>query len=315
MKKIDRRILVAIDGSIYSTNTVHYLTTLFADDARLHVDLATIVTAPYSAELQEAVTGREPSVAALSTEGMKKYRKASHCLDTAAGALVRAGFAAERVTKGISITADGIAQALLQRARTGSYDALVVGRRGMGRLEEMVMGSVSSYLLEHCHDIPIWLVDGRVDASTFLVPVDLSPHTMAAIDHLGFMLAGNKHGEITLFHSEALLKTGARPHPAGAFHQLLGEEWCARNLHLEDSHFSGAEKILISHGVDPAKIHRLHSERGIHPSREIIRQALKDDFGTIVMGRRGKPDDKGMLGGISDRVIYMAEQVALWIVG
>ena len=315
MENIDRRILVAVDGSTYSTNTVHYLTTLFADDTRLHVDLSSVVTAPYSSELQETVTGLEPSVAALSTEGMKKYHKASHCLDTAEGALVRAGFAAKRVTKHSSITADGIAQSILQRARAGSYDALVVGRRGMGKLEEMVMGSVSSFLLEHCHDIPIWLVDGRVDASTFLVPVDLTPHTMAAIDHLGFMLAGNKHGEITLFHSEALLQTGPHPHPASAFHRLLGEEWCELNLHLEDSHFSGAEKILTDHGVDPAKIHRLHTERGIHPSRQIIRQALKDDFGTIVMGRRGRQADKGMLGGISDRVIYMAEHVALWIVG
>lgn len=315
MEKIDRRILAAVDGSTYSTNTIHYLTTLFADDKRLHVDLISVVTAPYSSGLQEAVTSREPSVAALSAEGMKKYRQASHCLDTAAGAMVRAGFTPERITKEISITADGIAQSLLQRARAGSYDALVIGRRGMGKLENMVMGSVSSYLLEHCHDIPIWLVDGRVDTSTFLVPVDLTPHTMAAIDHLGFMLAGNRHGEITLFHSEALLQTGAGPHPAGAFHGLLGEEWCEMNLQLEDSHFSGAEKILTNHGIDPTKIHRLHSERGIYPSRQIIRQALKDDFGTIVMGRRGKQADKGILGGISDRVIYMAEQVALWIVG
>ena len=54
---------------------------------------------------------------------------------------------------------------------------------------------------------------------------------------------------------------------------------------------------------------------GIDPSRQILRQALIDDFGTIVMGRRGEEVSKGLFRGVSDRVLLMAEEVAIWIIG
>lgn len=46
-----------------------------------------------------------------------------------------------------------------------------------------------------------------------------------------------------------------------------------------------------------------------------MRQALMDEFGTIVMGRRPGDVDKGFFGGVTDKIIHMADQVALWIVG
>jgi hypothetical protein len=35
----------------------------------------------------------------------------------------------------------------------------------------------------------------------------------------------------------------------------------------------------------------------------------------VVIGRRGREVDKGLLGGVSDRATQMAENMAVWLVG
>jgi nucleotide-binding universal stress UspA family protein len=53
----------------------------------------------------------------------------------------------------------------------------------------------------------------------------------------------------------------------------------------------------------------------MYPSRQIVRQALIDDFGTIVMGRRDKEIVKGVFGSVTEKVVAMSENTAIWIVG
>ena len=53
----------------------------------------------------------------------------------------------------------------------------------------------------------------------------------------------------------------------------------------------------------------------MYPSRQIVRQALMDDFGTIVMGRRPEEMKKGFSGSVSGDVLAMAVDTAIWIVG
>jgi nucleotide-binding universal stress UspA family protein len=53
------------------------------------------------------------------------------------------------------------AAAILETAERESIDLIVVGARGMGRLQEMVVGSVSHRVLHHA-PCPVWVVHGPV---------------------------------------------------------------------------------------------------------------------------------------------------------
>ena len=59
----------------------------------------------------------------------------------------------------------------------------------------------------------------------------------------------------------------------------------------------------------------LETKKGMYASRQIVRQALIDDYGTIVMGRRDKEIIKGVFGSVTEKVLAMSVDTAVWVVG
>ncbi|MFZ5775484.1 MAG: universal stress protein [Thermodesulfobacteriota bacterium] len=312
---MQRKVLVAVDGSPYSTNSLRYLGQLFHHLDEIHIDLLGLTpVGASSTAAREWLTDQELLNVASPTArkamvAMNKY------MDQARETLQRLGIAPEQIHTEVHPTHFGIADDILHTARKGKYDALLIGRRGIGKLEELIMGSVSAAILEKCHDVPLWIIDGQVNSCKFLVPVDGSVNALRAIDHLGFMISDNPCAEVTLFYSQALLASQPQIDPT-EFHALWGKEWCDTHLTRADSLFHAPKQLLIESGFPEARIQWLQTFKGIDPSRQILRQALVDDFGTIVLGRRScHSTEKGLLRGVSDRVLLMAEQVAVWIVG
>lgn len=310
---MDRKILVAVDGSVHSSHALHYIGQLFNNLPGRHVHLLTIVPLSASAAardcLDEAELLNTISPAARNTLlSQKKY------VQSAVEQLVRSGIPATQISSAVQPAKLGICHDILQEARKGPYDALVIGRRGIGKIEELFMGSISSAILEKCHDIPIWIIDGKVNSCKFLVPIDGTFNSLNAIDHLAYMLEENPCAEVTLFHSAALLanRTDANPEE---FYEKWGKDWCDDHLRRPDSLFHAPRQLLKESGFPEERIFWLETFKGIDPSRQILRQALIDDFGTIVIGRRGSEVEKGVLKRVSDRVLHMAEEVAVWIVG
>lgn len=310
---MERKILIAIDGSIYSKNALHYIATLFAGQPEVHFHLLAIVPAgavPAGSEWME----EQELLNTLSPAIRKQLTAQQHYVREAVGYLTRHGLMADQLSHTVRLSRAGVAQDIMREAKHGLYDALLVGRRGIGKLEELFMGSVSATLLDKCHDVPMWIIDGKVNSRKFLVPVDGTFHSLMAVDHLAFMLRDNPHAEITLFHSAAMLanRPGINPEE---FYTQWGKEWCDAHLNQPDSLFRAPRQLLVEGGFPENRILWLQTMKGIDPSRQILRQSLIDEFGTIVMGRRGGDINKGIFKGVSDRVLFMAEQVAVWIVG
>jgi nucleotide-binding universal stress UspA family protein len=309
-----KKILIAVDGSPYSTNSLRYLGQLFHHLPDIHFHLLSIVPASSAgsaardwlteAELLNTVSPATRNLLAAQ----KKY------MLQATDTLKRLGIAEGQIQTSVRLSQRSVAHDIIHEARQGKYDALLIGRRGIGKLEEMIMGSVSATILEKCHDIPLWIIDGQVNSCKFLVPVDGTSHSLKAIDHLAFTLANNPCAEVTLFYSKALLGSHPVIEPKD-FYAIWGEDWCEAHLRRPDSLFHAPRQLLIDGGFPAERIFWLETFMGIDPSRQILRQALVDDFGTIVMGRRGETANKGIFRGVSDRVLLMAEKVAIWIVG
>jgi len=310
---MDKKLLIALDTSVYSSNTLHYLEHLFSCLADIHLHLLTIVTCNPS-NTSSTWLDKLELLNTLTKEEQKRYTAARRFLNQAEERLKRNGIPPEQMTTEVRISTTNPAAEVLSTAREGVFDALVLGRRGVSKLEELIMGSVSSTILEKCHDVPIWIVDGQVDSRKFLVPVDGSRFTLRAVDHLCYILKGNPYAEITFFHSAAMFAK-KQELDRGNCDQYLPREWCAEHQHDDDLYFSAPRQMLLNNDFPPERIHRLETKKGIHPSRQIVRQALIDDFGTIVMGRRDKEIVKNVFGSVTEKVVAMSVNSAVWVVG
>ncbi len=308
---MEKKILVAIDGSVFSSNSLDYLIRLFAHDNETIVHLLAVVSSAGSDQnwMFDVDPLRAPSPAMEA-----KTRVADKYLQDARQRLLRNGFTEDRVNTLTTSSRANIATAIHHTAVQGNYDALLIGRRGMGKVGEMFFGSVSSQLLESCHEVPLWIIDGEVTSTRFLLAVHALPVSLMAADHLSFILHANPEAEIFLYHSSQFFGNVPKASPED-FYGQWGEEWCAQHLDLENNLYGAHTQILIEGGVDKERIKQLDVQSGFDASHDLLRKAKKHHCGTIVLGRRGRETNKGFFGGVSDRTTQKAQNQAVWLVG
>jgi len=314
---MERKILVALNGSTLDSWSCDYLLSgLFARQQDIHFHLLTII--PYQkADSAMALLGNLENMAQKDKGMQHKQVVAKRHLASLARRFKAAGFSDEQVTVECKLGLASTATTLLVEGQQGLYDALLLSKREIPALLKFVSGSISANIIETNHSLPLWIVNGAPGGDKFLVPVDCSPYSLAAVDHLGFMLRGNPTAEVTLFHSTSMFASGHIAPPED-FYERWGKEWCDKHLHGEDGkphfHFHASEQVLKEAGISGDRIQRLENKKGMEPAQTIAAMARRKDFSTIVMGRR--PDrDKGIFKGVSDRVLANVKDVAVWLVG
>ncbi|MDO8946232.1 MAG: universal stress protein [Desulfocapsaceae bacterium] len=307
-----KQLLIAVDGSIYSSQSLEYIDLLFADNPDINFHLMTCISASQS--VIPVAADSSNSLMPFSSGGEKKKQSAQYYLQNATDKLIRLQIAPERIDSTVEMSGYNIAAAIQHQAEHLLVDSILVGRRGLNTLSEMLLGSVSTTLLKKCHEIPLWIIDGEVTNKNFLAPIDGSLPSLLAIDHLAHIMEGQKDITIYLFHCLHFLGKKIEPNPESFYH-IWDKEWCDTHLTGEDHLFQGPKQLLIEAGIPENKIVILPEISDLEAAHGIIRQAEKHQCGTIVIGRRGDEIAKGILGGVSDRTIKHAQDIALWVVG
>ncbi len=306
-----KKILVAVDGSVFSSNSLDYLIRLFTNEPDLDIHLLGVVSAGSSD--QNWMLDVDPLRADTPATELKKAR-AERYLKDARDRLLRNGFTEERVEYSVDASSASIATSIHHTANQGMYDSLLVGRRGVGKVGEMFMGSVSADLITQCHEVPIWIIDGEVNSTRFLLAVHCTPESLRAADHLAFIMHENPGTEVCLYHSASVFGS-TQPAPPEQFHDQWGKQWCADNLDLNNHLYKAHTKILTDNGIAEQHISQIPPHMDLDASHDLLKQAHKNNCGTIVLGRRGREIEKGLLGGVSDRTMQHAQNMAIWIVG
>lgn len=309
---MNKEILVAIDGSVYSNQSLDYLSTLFAEQTDIHFQLCTWVTATSS--IMPSAADRKDSLIPSGSTQNKKEATANRYLQKASDKLTRAGVDPERIHTSIQVSGYNIAATIQQSAEKGLQDAILVGRRGLHGISEMLMGSVSATLFRRCHTIPLWIIDGEVQSKNFLVPVDGSPNSLMAVDHLAHIFAQREDIRICLFHCTSLFGKKIECKPELFYHKW-DKEWCDSNLSGTNCLFNGPRQLLMEAGIPDRQIKILKEVSDLEEAHGIIREAKRQECGTIVMGRRGAGMAKGLFGGVSDRAVKRVQDLALWVIG
>lgn len=108
--------------------------------------------------LLHVIRGLESWTADASEELQEAERAAKILLEDAIGRLEKAGLNRDRISTKIRSGAASRAGAIVEEARNGGCGTIVVGRRGLSRVEEFFMGRVSKKVLQLAKWTAVWVV-------------------------------------------------------------------------------------------------------------------------------------------------------------
>jgi nucleotide-binding universal stress UspA family protein len=78
--------------------------------------------------------------------------------DQAKRRLINLGFKSENITSKIITDVSSRARAIIQEAKQNGHATIVVGRRGLSKVQEIIMGSVSNKVIQLAEEQAVWVV-------------------------------------------------------------------------------------------------------------------------------------------------------------
>jgi len=155
------KLLVAVDSSEETMGTVDYVVSMLEGSdwqvtlfhaLRGFESLSAAYEGPV-APLLEAIDFGE-----LKNEFEQAEKTIQEVFEKANGKFAKAGLDSDRVTTKIVTGATSRAKAIVEEAQAGGYGTIVVGRRGLSRVEEFYMGRVSSKVIQLAKEMAVWVV-------------------------------------------------------------------------------------------------------------------------------------------------------------
>jgi len=309
---MQKKVAVAVDGSVNCECALRYVANL----SRVVKGLKCVllhVQPPLSQYLTDEAERKPKALKALNKLIKDNKAASTAILQRAQRHLIQNGIDAADIELCTRVRFTGVAEDLLSLCQDRSFDALVIGRRGLTRIQELLMGSVTTNLIEHANLTPLWIVDGEVPNNNILLAADGSTYSLRALDHLAFMLGGTSDSKIKMVHVEPRLQDFC------AIETDAGTISAAEELLLDENQrcIAGfrnkAITILQQNGLNHGRLEIETVKTGLSVSGAIRDAADKGGYGTIVVGRRGLT--KGMFtGSVSRSIIQKASNAAVWLV-
>jgi nucleotide-binding universal stress UspA family protein len=166
MMSIAMRILLAVDESKTSYRVVRYVGSLLGRTPDVVVTLFHVLKPMPRGLLEHGGSENPAAEAQLSMqlhdeqEGWIRKDRESEChvLKQACEMLEQSGFDMSQVEVKYGHE-DDIARNILEEARSGHYDTIVVGRQGTSRIKQIFGGGVTDHILRDAKGFAIWAVD------------------------------------------------------------------------------------------------------------------------------------------------------------
>jgi nucleotide-binding universal stress UspA family protein len=141
------KVLIPVDGSTYSMKGVEHAACL-AGELKGSIDKIAILRVINLALYMERIR-----------EGIDPEEEAKKILEEAKAVLLK-----ERVSEGLISIRVGVgnpADEILKEAEEGDYHLIIVGRKGRTALKDLILGGVSSTILQHCQNPTVAIVSSR----------------------------------------------------------------------------------------------------------------------------------------------------------
>jgi nucleotide-binding universal stress UspA family protein len=307
--KTNQKVLLAFDGSEHAFHAINYVSQL-APFHKMKIILFNVFSSiPESYLDLEKDPQFSKSSQTVKAWEMQQKKEIQKSMDKAKQKLLHSGFSQDAVSIKIHNRKEGIARDIVKEAQNG-YNAVIIGRRGMGTYKEIIVGSVAKKIVEKVVFLPVLMIGEIPPDNKFLVALDSSKNAQRAVDYVAQILGGFDV-KINLFHAIR----GDESVRSGIGHLFFPKESLEEAEVGATAIFDKAKRRLKEAGFTSDQINtKLVS--GV-PSRAeaIVKEAREGDYGTIVLGRRGLSKvQEFLLGRVSNKVIHIIRRRALWIV-
>lgn len=306
---MEKKILLAVDDSRHSKHAIYYAASVSSFVKNLHYVLFHVQPV-ISFFLKEEARKSLKAKRKLESVVKKNKESALGLLENYKDEMVQVGIDSDRIEIVTRTRKLGLGKDIIDFGQSRNFDAIVVGRRGLSRLQEMYMGSVTSNVLEHSRVIPVWLVDGGVNATEILVAIDGSESSLHTIDHISFMVSNNPDVRLTLLHvSSSARNFNLDEEPNPELEQIVAR---GDKASIEQF-YPHAKQKFKDVGISEDQIEMKTVKGGRRAGKAILDFALKGNYGTVIIGRRGV-NKAFFMGSVSRYIINRVSNRALWIV-
>lgn len=308
--KKQKKILLAVDGSDRSFETVRYVAKI-PPFHKMQVVLFYVfrgVPQNYS-DLGKAPEFKQSVTSARAWEAQQKEALKEHSKKVTQ-ILLNAGFPKEAVSVKIHYKKKGIARDIIKEAHEG-YDFIVVGRKSTGRIREIALGSVATKLVEKISFSTLVVVGKSVEPGKVLLALDGSEGSMQAVDCICATLGDCDTCETELVHVIREDNT---------FHKdsrkiILKNDSLKEAKKSIGAFFDEAKSLLIKAGFESDQISTEIITNAYSRAGAIVQEAEQGDYGTIVVARKGLSKVRDFfIGRVSNKIIQLARKKAVWVV-
>ncbi len=308
---MEKRILIAVDDSFYSRQAIEYAAGMGAMVKDLYYTLLN-VQPKISEFLLEDARSDAKARDALKDVTAKNQESSNSILNELKNVMVKSGIDENRIKTIPQQQYMGTSKTILDYAQQSLCDAIVLGKRGLSRLAETFIGSITNSVLEHTKVSPVWAVGGKAKPSKILLAIDGSESALRAVDHVSFMIGDSGESEITLLHVTPRL----RDYCTIEFDEeddIIGDFIAKGDKQCIDSFYIHAKKIFEDAGIKESQINIKEVKSTINIGKTIVDEAAKDNFSTVVVGARGM-NNSFFVGSVSRHVLTNAKDCAVWFV-
>ena len=308
-KPSKKKILVSLDGSDRAMNTVRYIAKI---DPFFHMH---IVLFHVFSSVPEGYWDLEKDPRSTSTvrqvkpwEVQQKKRIEQNML-MAEQYLLKAGFPSAQINIKIQKRKMGIARDIIREAHNG-YEAVVTRRRGMTGLRGIVIGSVATKLVEKLFFIPLILAGRKPPGNKILIAFDGSEGARRAIDFVAQTFSGFDYA-LNLIH----VMRGREDRNSESRRMYLPKKYSEITRKGMISELARIRKKLIDNGFKPQQVTTKLVTGVSSRAGAIVAEAKQENYGTIVMGRRGQSKVRDFfIGRVTNKVIHIARDRTVWII-
>lgn len=303
-------MLVALDGSRRSLDTIRHIGQIEALK-RLDITLIHIFTG-FPGYLLEVDRDPAPLFSARDIEyrSAEQRKNIGEWMAHARNALIRSGFPEAGVNGRIDDLKVGVARDLLAEARN-DYDALVIRRRGMSKIASLILGSISSKLLESATFIPLLIAGNAPFSGKVLIAMDGSENAMRAVGFVGAAMQGACE-RVVLAHvmrrDMSFDAGGGRPGKIPESVRIEMKETVAER-------FAAAAETLQQRGFSRRQIRTRFLPNRSSRSETLVGLAAEEGCSIIAAGRKGYSAASGFpLGTVVRKLVHLAREHSIWVV-
>jgi len=258
-------------------------------------------------------TGRDSTVSE-HLEHMKswdtyKEQKMRDCFQSVSQILGSAGVPMSALTCNVQKRKNGIARDIIAECKFG-YDAVAIGRRGLGRMEESMLGSIAAKVFINVVDAPVCLLGDKPKAGRILVGLDDSLASIRVVNFVSKMLTASSPA-VCLAHIVRIPDTkDGKPLDEDNVDKISREH----EVQMKPV-FDNAIKALTTAGLAPENISTKFIKASGSRAANLFNEAKTGKFGSIVVGRKGINDTAEFtMGRMPYKLGYIAKNIALWLV-